>query len=89
VFAFKKAATQYDLCSDQVEPSDASANQIETSDVVGNVVLGSGWKCECAFHVSYAFGVFLSDLHYKGRLAPYPGTGQQTRLGRPVDFQGF
>ena len=41
------------------------------------------------FMLSLLSVFFFSELHDKGQAVPYPGTGQQTVLGRPADFAWF
>jgi len=77
------------LGPNQVKSRNTGTDEVQTRDIVGGDVFGSCGKCECAFHVAIAFGVFCSELHDKGQAASYRGIGQQTVLGRPADFSRF
>lgn len=70
MFVSLDTTTGYGSSPNQVEPGDASTDEVETSYIVRKDVLGGCGKGECAFHVVLAFGVFFSELHDKGQAVP-------------------
>ena len=72
--------------ANQIQSGNAGANKVEAGDIVRNDVLGGCGKCVGAFHVAIASGVFFSELHDKGPVAGYCGTGQETASARPPNF---